>query len=371
MLHKSPASRDKLAKAELECIGLGDPSESLRRRAFSDLFGIATIYVVFLLVSLALDLGDHFQDLMARHEKWQLDEFVLAGVLSLVAFAGFSWRQWIRYSGEINRRLKLERELVELRLLADRFGENKALFLSNLAHDFRTPLNGILGFAQLLHEEPFGPIGNDHYKTYIATIRESAIMLNDRIATCLDPEKIDFGAEPMQMMPFPLKKAVAKAVPVVQAMAQSADVTVEDHIPENLPDIHGDRRAIRKAVINLVTNAIKHCRHGGKIRLSAAITPYGDLAMEIGDNGVGVDATVIAAVKRYEPETSKAEIVTDSQGAGLFIVKKLLHLHDASLVIENRLGHGTVVTVTFPKGRLISWKEANGRDRRDKAAPLR
>jgi len=353
MLHKSTATRDKLTKAELESIGLGDPSITLRRRAFGDLFRIATIYVILLLAALALDLGDILHTLVVRYEKWEIDEFLLAGILSLIAFSGFSMRQWFRYSSEIDRRLKLERELVELRLLADRFGENKALFLSNLAHDFRTPLNGILGFAQLLQEEPFGPIGNEHYKTYIATIRESAVMLNDRIATCLDPEKIDFGAEPMQMMPFPLATAVAKAMPVVEAIARSANVAIEDAVPKDLPEIHGDRRAIKKAIVNLVTNAIKHCRPGGRIRLSAAMTPHGDLAVEIDDDGVGLDATVIAAVKRFEPEASDTGDVADGQGAGLFVVKKLLHLHDASLTIENRLGNGTVVTITFPKGRLI------------------
>ena len=352
-MHKPTAFRDKLTNVELDSIGLGDPSRSLRRRAANDLFLIAIICVVGLLIGLALDLGDRFHTFVVTHEEWEIDEFMLAIFLGLIAFAGFSLRQWFRYSGEIRRRVKLERELVDLRILADRFGENKALFLSNLAHDFRTPLNGILGFAQLLQEEPFGPIGNEHYKTYVATIRESAVMLSDRIETCLDPEKVDFGAEPMQMIPFALKQAVANAMPVIQMMAQSADVTLEVSVPADLPEIHGDRRAIKKAVINLVTNAVKHSHRGGRIRVSAALTHHGDLAMEIDDNGIGLDATVIAAVKRYEPEASNAGVVTDSQGAELLVVKRLLHLHDASLTIENRLGHGTVVTVTFPKGRLI------------------
>jgi signal transduction histidine kinase len=356
MLHRSTAFRDEpdtTARAELEFVGLGDPSESLRRRAFSDLFLIATLYVVFLLLALALDLGDRFHEFVIRYEKWEVDEFIIAGVLSLIAFTGFSLRQWYRYSSEIDRRLKLERDLVEMRVLVDHFGENKALFLSNLAHDFRTPLNGILGFAQLLQEEPFGPIGNDHYKNYIATIRESAIMLNDRITTCLDPDKIEFGAEPMQMMPFPLKQAIANALPVVQAMAQSADIGVEDDVPENLPDIHGDRRAIKKVIINLATNAIKHCQPKGKVRLSASASDDGTLAIEVEDNGVGMDARIITALLRHEAGADHAGATEDGQGVGLFVVKKLLDMHEATLTIDNRLGNGTVVTVTFPKNRII------------------
>jgi len=356
MLHRSTAFRDAPdtpTKAELQSLGLGDPSESLRRHAFNDLFLIAILYVGFLLLALALDLGDQFLEFATRHESWELDEFILAGAFSMIAFAGFSWRQWYRYSSEIKRRLKLERDLVEMRVLADHLGENKALFLSNLAHDFRTPLNGILGFAQLLQEEPFGPIGNDNYKNYIATIRESAIMLNDRIATCLDPDKIDFGAEPMQMMPFPLKKAIANALPVIRAMAQSAEITIEDDVPEDLPDIHGDRRAIKKVIINLATNAIKHCRPRGKVRLSAGLSDGNTLAIEVEDNGVGMDARIITALMRHEAGTDHAGATEDGQGAGLFVAKKLLDMHEATLTIENRLGNGTVVTVTFPKHRLI------------------
>jgi signal transduction histidine kinase len=356
MLHRSTAYRDEqhiTAKADLEFVGLGDPSETLRRHAFSDLLIIAATYVATLMVALTLDLGDHLHAFIMKNESWEADEFLVAGILSLIAFAGFSLRQWIRYSSEIDRRLKLERDLVEMRVLADHLGENKALFLSNLAHDFRTPLNGILGFAQLLQEEPFGPIGDDHYKTYIATIRESAVMLNDRIATCLDPDKIDFGAEPMQMMPFPLKTAVARAMPVVRAMAQSADITVEDDVPEDLPDIHGDRRAIKKVIINLATNAIKHCQPKGKVRLSAAMSDDDTLTIEVEDNGVGMDARIITALMRHEAGTEHAGATEDGQGVGLFVVRKLLDMHEATLTIDNRLGNGTVVTVTFPKNRLL------------------
>lgn len=359
---------DKITRSELEAIGLGDPTDSLRRTAFGDLFIIAFIYVAALLVALALDLGDMYHAFVVAHEEWEVDEFILAGILTLIALVGFSWRQWLRYSDEISRRLKLEKDLVAMRVLADNFGENKELFLSNLAHDFRTPLNGIIGFTQLLEEEPFGPIGNEHYKTYVATIRESADMLSDRIMTCLDPEKIEFGAEPMQMMPFPLKKAVVSSLPIIRALAQSGDITVEDEIRGNLPDIHGDARAIKKVIINLATSAIKHCRRHGKVCLSAAATDDGGLKLEIADDGVGMDATVIMTLKQHEPGTKNPRVTADGQGAGLFAAKALLDMHDASLMIENRLGHGTVATVAFPESRLIRPTDEDDMAARDKTA---
>ncbi|MGD8810280.1 MAG: HAMP domain-containing sensor histidine kinase, partial [Gammaproteobacteria bacterium] len=250
-------------------------------------------------------------------------------------------------------RLKLEQDMIEMRVMADHLNDNKALFLSNLAHDFRTPLNGILGFAQLLEEEPFGPIGNDHYKTYVASIRESAVMLNDRIDTCLDPEKIEFGAEPMQMMPFELHAAVAKALPVIEAMAGSAGIKVETDIPTELPEIHGDVRALKKILINLATSAIKHTGPRGKVRISAAMTADGALALQVEDDGAGLDMGLIEALKHGSPAAGNPISTDGVQGAGLFVVKNLAEMHDARLDILNGLRSGTRVTVTFPAARLI------------------
>ena len=262
---------------------------------------MGAIFLLFLLLALALDLGETFHAFVIEHEQWQIDELTMAAFVSMSAFTWFSWRQWHRYSGEVSRRLKLEEDIVEMRVMADHLGENKALFLANLAHDFRTPLNGILGFAQLLEEEPLGPIGNERYKTYIATIRESAVMLNERINTCLDPEKIEFGAEPMQMIAYPLKDAVSAAMPIVQTAARSAKITIVDDVPNNLPKIHADGRALKKIVINLVANAIKHSRPKGTVRISASVTSDNTLVMMFEDGGVGWNPLMVAALTQNNP----------------------------------------------------------------------
>lgn len=357
MQHRSTPFRhtpDDLTKAELEAIGLGDPTLSLRRRAVGDLFAVGLVYILTLLVALALDLGDIFLDFVRKYEHWEIDEFIAAGLFSMTAFAWFAVRQWRRYADEVSRRLKLEEDLVEMRVMADHLGENKSLFLANLAHDFRTPLNGILGFAQLLDEEPFGPIGNERYKTYITTIRESAAMLNERIDTCLDPDKIEFGAEPMQMIACPLKSAIDAAMPIVQAMAQSASITVQDDVSNDLPMLHADGRALKKILVNLVTSAIKHSRPKGTVRISARMTEEETLVLRVEDGGVGLDPMMIETLTLHDGPIDPHDNGADSKkGIGLFVVKKLLKMHDATFAIENRAPAGTTVTVTFPPSRLI------------------
>lgn len=254
----------------------------------------------------------------------------------------------------MKRRLKLEEDLVEMRIMADHLGDNKALFLANLAHDFRTPLNGILGFSQLMKEMPYESIDSKRFKSYIQSIYESAQMLNERIDTCLDPDKIDFGAEPMQMISYPLKNAVNNAMPIVQGLAESANIKLVDDVSNSLPCIHADGRALKKIIVNLVTNAIKHSQPRGTITISAHLAESNDLILTIDDNGVGMDPRLLSALENgRRPEPVSADATMASTGIGLFVVKRLLDLHQATLDIETSAENGTTVTITFPASRVM------------------
>jgi len=357
MLHRSAPNRqppDEKTKAKLASVGLGDPTAALRREAKRDLLGICATFVIAFIVASTFDIGEWYREASVKYENWEFDEIAMATTMSIVAFCWYAARQWRRYRDEVARRLKLVESLVAMRVVADQLGENKAHFLANIAHDFRTPLNGILGFAQLINEEPFGPLGDDRYKKYVQTIQESAEMLNERIETCLDPEKFEFGAEPMQMMPYPLKNAINGAMPMLQELADSARIALLDDVSNDLPDVHGDGRALRKIIVNLVTNAIKHSRPKCSVRLSAERMADNDLTLVVEDDGIGMDPKLVAALQRgWQPTQAATEDTGESASTGLFVTKKLLDLHGASLHIDTSAAQGTRVTVTFPQERLI------------------
>lgn len=356
MKHKSSPSNygpDSATKTQLDAIGLGDPSVALRERAVRDLFIVGLIYVFGLLFALATDLGETIHDFAREHEYWEIDEFIAAALLSLLVFVWFSWRQWFRYSNEVTRRLKLEENVVEMRLMTDQLGERKAVFLADLAHDLRSPLNSILGFSQFLRDEPFGPLGNERYRTYIKAIHDSAVTLNERIDSCLDPDKIEFGAEPMQMMPYPLKNAVNAAVPILEPIARNAGITLRDNVADDLPDIHGDSRALRKIIVILAMNAIKHGRPNGLVSISAATTPEKALTLTVEDDGIGMDKRQVAAL--IGPNYGFSDAAWDGEHDSVSLaVKKLLELHDATIKVDSYPNSGRTVTVTFPPERVVS-----------------
>jgi signal transduction histidine kinase len=358
-LRNSPA---KATKAELEALGLGDPKLSLHQAVLRDFYLVAAVSVLAYIAALVLDLGNLFLTFTATHET--LDEIFMAALFGLAALCWVSWRQWRRYSEEITRRIKLEEDIVEMRAVADHLGQNKSAFLADLGHDLRTPLNGILGFAQLLEEEPFGPIGNERYKSYVASIRESAAMLGDRTTTCLDPDKVEFGAEPLQMKPWPVHELVSSAMSIVETVAQSASIKIETDAASDLPDLIADRRAIKKILINLLANAIKFNRPGGLIRIAAKLTDDGALAIVVKDNGIGI--TVDEMDPRWthpgQGETRSDAAPLHGMGIGLSAAKSLLDLHSATLKIRSISGKGTTVTMTFPRDRLIESNRPVERD---------
>jgi signal transduction histidine kinase len=359
MLHRSAPFRhapDAIAKAELEAAGLGDPTVSLHRSALQDFYGLAIVFLVAYIVAIMVNLGEIYHALSIEYEDWQLDEIAMAAMFTLVASSWFAWRQWRRYAGEMARRINLEGEIIAMRVMADHLGQNKSAFLANLSQDFRAPLNSILGFAQLLEEEPFGPIGNERYKAYVRSIRESAAMLGERITTCLDPDKVEFGAEPMQMKPWPIKELVESAVAIVEPVARTTGIKIEIDVASDLPDMHADERAIKRILVNLVTNAIKFNRPNGIIRITAKLAEGNALTLIVKDNGIGILKDDLDP-RGTHPRSSAAHVGPRPQyrvGIGLYAVRTLLEMHGATFVICSVPSKGTTVTMTFPPERLVA-----------------
>ncbi len=346
---------DDLAKAKLEAHGLGDPKIALHQAALRDLYFVAIIFIAAFMAASSYELGDWYIVAVTRHADWELDEIAIAAMLSMIAFCWFAWRQWQRFADELTRRIKLEEEIMEMRVLADHLGQNKSVFLANLAHDLRTPLNGVLGFAQLLEEEPFGPIDNEHYKDYVKSIRESAAMLGERLTTCLDPDKVEFGAEPLQMKPRSVKDLIESAVRIVEPVARSTGIGIQIDVSSDLPEIHTDDRAIKKILVNLVTNAIKFSRPSGRIRIAAKLTTGRGLALIVEDDGVGL------GLDDLDPRWSHPELIAPEgdngprygMDIGLAVVKRLLEMHGATFGIRSVPNRGTTITMIFPPDRLV------------------
>ncbi len=230
----------------------------------------------------------------------------------------------------------------------------KSAFLATMSHELRTPLNAIMGFSEVLKREMFGPMSVPAYKNYADDIHHSGHYLLALINDILDLSRIEAGRREIQDEPLSVLVAVEEVNHLLLLKAAEKNIDVSVEVPDNLPKIMADKRAVNQVLINLLSNAIKFTPKGGAVEIRGGRDVQGGLYIRVKDNGPGIPAheieMALSAFARGSFATKKA---IDGAGLGLPIVKGLMELHSGTVSIQSGNGPGTSVTVTFPERRVL------------------
>jgi PAS domain S-box-containing protein len=260
---------------------------------------------------------------------------------------------------DISAQKSVERRLVDARteLLnakeeAEAANRAKSNFLANMSHELRTPLNAILGFSEMMAQEMLGPLGSRKYREFADGIHRSGAMLLQHINDVLDLAKIEAGRRELAPEWFDFGDAANDAMLVIRQRAQDAGVTLKAEIPQSLPPIHADRRAVGQVLVNLLTNAVKFTPRGGEVALAV---DWNDRAftVTVADTGVGIEPEMLARLGT--PFFQVQQTYTrnhEGTGLGLALTKSLVALHGGEFKIASAPGKGTTVTVTLPRPQL-------------------
>ena len=245
--------------------------------------------------------------------------------------------------------LKRARDAAEL---ADR---TKSAFLANMSHEIRNPLNAILGFAEVIEMEMFGPTGAAQYREYAADIRESGRHLLAIINDVLDISKVEAGKLEIGDEQLDVRELIDSSLSVLKRRAQAGEIKLAVRVGRSLPRLRGDERRIRQVLLNLLTNASKFTPDGGEVRVSASVDAGHRLRIRVSDTGIGmapaeIDRALTPFVQIGPPGTRAA----NGTGLGLPLAKSLVERHDGRFKIDSRPGKGTTVTVSFPPVRLVA-----------------
>lgn len=255
---------------------------------------------------------------------------------------------------DITERRKAEMELLRTKEEADFANRSKTEFLANMSHELRTPLNAIIGFSEIIRDQLFGPVGQDQYVEYAGDIHDSGQLLLSLINDILDMSKIEAGKRELAETVMSVEDVVRSVSRLVAARAKAGKVKLTVSIPSVFPFFRAEERAIKQILTNLMTNAIKFTPEGGTVSLSVGLNPKDEMIIVVSDTGIGMSAEEIPiAMAPFGQIENALSRKNQGTGLGLPLTRALVELHGGTLALESEVGKGTIVSLTFPKARLI------------------
>lgn len=216
-------------------------------------------------------------------------------------------------------------------------------FLSNVSHEFRTPLTSILGYLELALE--YGDRLPDDAGAFIEVARRNALRLEQLVEDLL---AINAGTFSVHAVPADVGSILADAASSAEVRATRSDLQLVNRAPSSLPAVVDPGR-LAQAVDNLLSNAVKYNRRGGSITLDASLGDDG-LVIEVADTGIGIAAEELDRVfERFFRSPSVRSSAVQGVGLGLLITRSIIDEHGGSISVTSTPGQGTCFTVRIPQ----------------------
>jgi len=246
---------------------------------------------------------------------------------------------------KVNEELKIQRQK------ADAANQAKSEFVANISHELRTPMNGILGMAQLILNTP---LSEKQYQQ-LNILYDSARILLDIINELLDLSKIEAGKMELEARTFNWLQVIEDAVALLRIKAQEKELILEIQADEHIPQqVIGDDNRLRQIIINLLGNAIKFTNEGGitvTIVLDKVVNNEAQLRFSVIDTGIGIPKESLPHLfDKFHQVDSSTSRRYEGTGLGLFICHQLIELMGGQIGVESEVGKGCTFwfTLTLP-----------------------
>jgi signal transduction histidine kinase len=196
------------------------------------------------------------------------------------------------------------------------------------------------------------------YFEYAEDISGSAHHLLGVINDILDVSKIESGRFELELQEHDPQDLVDDSLRLVRGRAREARLQLVNALPDDLPPMLVDARAVKQILINLLSNAVKFTPGGGSITVEGRLTPDGGMTLSVADTGIGIAEENLERV--FEPFWQADAGIRRSEGSGLGlnICRKLIDLHGGSIGVASAPQQGTRVTVSFPPNCVLKPAQA-------------
>lgn len=222
----------------------------------------------------------------------------------------------------------------------------KSSFLANISHDLKTPLQVIIGNAEILR----GDLPDEEREAFLQDVLDNSNFLLALITDLLDASALEADqlklTEDMVDVRSILERILSMARQMPNGRTRHFDVRIDDG-PHT---VFVDPMRLQRLLLNVVSNAVKFTDDGGRIAMRVGLDSEGRLVIEIDDDGCGLEPALMQHV--FEPFTMG--VASDGSGLGLHIAKGLADLHDADLTVMSELGAGATVKLRLPKSRVVT-----------------
>ena len=258
---------------------------------------------------------------------------------------------------ELNAKLQIAAEKAESANRA------KSAFLFNMSHDIRTPMNAIIGYADLAARHSDDPAKLKKYMENIQVCGQNLLMLLNNV---LDLARIENDKTEIEYTVSDVEKDFRNCIVMFRNQADSKGQTlmVTTHLLH--PYIYADVPHLTEVSTNLVSNAVKYTGNGGTICCDIAQKPgekagWCDTVITVADNGIGMSQEFQQHIfEPFERERTSTVSKVEGSGIGMGIVKKLVELMGGTVEVESKIGVGSTFTVTIPS-RIVSEEEVQAK----------
>jgi PAS domain S-box-containing protein len=248
---------------------------------------------------------------------------------------------------DLSRERETERRLIGAREAAEAASTAKTDFLAQVSHEIRTPLHAILGFAEVMLEERFGPVGNERYKDYLKDIHASGNHVMSLADDLLDLSKIEAGKLELAFASVDANSVIRECVSLMQPQAARERVIMRVSLHDRLPRVMVDERSLKQIMLNLMSNAVKFNEPGGQVIVSTAVDAAGQAVIRVRDTGVGMNENEVGLALAPFSQVGRGG-AKGGAGLGLPLTKALVEANKAEFSIKSRREQGTLIEIAFP-----------------------
>jgi signal transduction histidine kinase/PAS domain-containing protein len=253
----------------------------------------------------------------------------------------------VRVSAATNE-LATQNELLRRQALAlEHASAAKSRFLASISHEFRTPLNAILGYTWMLLQSMGGALNPEH-RRMVGKIDSNSRNLAALINNVLDISRIEADQIVIELSSFAVGPLVREVVDELETVISASPVPVDCQISDELPVLRSDRQKVKQVLVNLLSNALKFTT-SGVVRIDATVDPdRGPWRIAVHDTGVGIAAADRERIFEAFEQAGPTGSVSTGTGLGLAISRRLARLLGGDVDVDSTPGAGSTFVLTLP-----------------------